>query len=522
MLTNVEMNLIYIPMAALTTALLVIAVVRHRGKNLYRYFFFCTAMILCWQLSEILYYNALDFDLAFLLRDFKLPFVALTTLGALLYYLRFYGVEGYYSTPVALALGVGPMITAVLAATPLLHDYLHGGLRILETYPRHVVEYGTSGQPWFWIHAAFCYAISLTTAIVAFVRHWGLPKFYRRSSRLLISGLGVSLALNVLFIFGPEHFSVDLTLVGCTIFNVCMFVAMRENQGLDFINRARVEVFNSLQSGMLILDRERNVRGSNSEGRRFMVNCGLDDASGSFDMVVDTAASAAWKVEVSEDEEGGTDYYIEEQIYNIREKPILDNRQNVIGSFVVVMTVTENRKLILRLEDDAGMDALTGLYNRMRMDDLLVKLDNPDNYPLAIINGDMNGLKQVNDTYGHQQGDVLLRLGAESLAAVCPPSAAIGRVGGDEFLVLLPGYSLERAMALIEDLEAHMTAKGSDLYEVSMSLAAAVKEDAQQNMEEVLRLADTKMYVRKNLYKTAKENRKNLRPAGMGSAAPPA
>ena len=518
MLTNAAMNMIYIPMAVLTAATLVIAVMRHRGKSLYPYFFFCTAMILGWQLSEILYYNALDYDLAFILRDFKLPFVALVTLGALLYILRFYGVEGYYSTPVALALGVGPVITAMLAATPHLHTYLHGGLRILETYPRHIVEQGTN-QPWFWIHAAFCYAITIITAVVAFVRHWNLPRFYRRPSRLLISGIGISLTLNCLYIFGPSHFSVDFTLVGCTICNFCMFAAMRENQGLDFINRARVEVFNSLQSGMLILDRERNVQGSNSEGRRFMADCGLDAANGSFDTVLDTVASAAWKVEVSEDEEGGTDYFVEEQIYNIREKAILDNRQHVIGSFVVVLPVTENRKLIHRLEEDAGMDALTGLFNRLRMDELLLKLDNEGNYPLAVINGDMNGLKQVNDTYGHQQGDVLLRLGAESLVAVCPPSAAIGRVGGDEFLILLPGYSLERAMTLIEDIEAHMAAKGSDLFDVSMSLAAAVKENQQQNMEEVLRLADTKMYVRKNLYKTAKENRKNLRPTGAGGTA---
>ena len=515
MLTNVGMNMIYIPMAVLTATTLIIAALHHRGKNLYQYFFFCTAMILGWQISEILYYNALDYELAFMLRDFKLPFVALTALGALLYILRFYGVEGYYSTPMALALGVGPIITAMLAATPHLHTYLHGGLRILETYPRHIVEQGAS-QPWFWIHATFCYAITGITAVVAFIRHWNLPRFYRRPSRMLISGIIISISLNVLYIFGPSRFSVDFTLVGCTICNFCMFIAMRENQGLDFINRARVEVFNSLQSGMLILDREHNVQGANSEGRRFMADCGLDTANGSFDAILDTVASAAWKVDVSEDEEGGTDYFVEEQIYNIREKLILDNRQHIIGSFVVVLVVTENRRLIHRLEEDAGMDALTGLFNRLRMDALLLKLDKEDNYPLAVINGDLNGLKQVNDTYGHQQGDVLLRLGAESLASVCPPSAAIGRVGGDEFLVLLPGYSLERAMALIEDIEAHMTAKSSDLFDVSMSLAAAVKENEQQNMEEVLRLADTKMYVCKNLYKTSKENRKTLRPAGAG------
>lgn len=504
---------VYIPMAVLTVGILIAVTARHMGKNLAFNFLFYTLMVLGWQLSEIAFHLSNSFELAYFLFDLKLPFVALTSLGVLIYILRFYGLEGYYSGPIVACLSVPPLMTGALAIAPHWHQHLRIGLEILEIYPAHLVH--NVRGPWFWMHAGYCYALIAVSFVVGLSRHRGLPRHFKGTSGVLIAGMAISILLNGLYVFGVIEATIDFALVGATVCVCFMYAATVQNKGMDFLNRARVEVFSSLQSGMIILDSDRRARGFNAAGRHFMVDCGLDDAGGSFDLVLDTARSASWKVEVSEDEEGGTDFYVEEHIYNIREKPILDNHRRTIGAFVVVLDVTENRKLIQRLEEDAGMDALTGLFNRLRMDELLGKLDREENYPLAVIMGDMNGLKQVNDTYGHQQGDVLLRLGADILGAMCPPSAAVGRMGGDEFMAVLPGYSLEQALSLIAEIEARMAAAESRHYEVSMSLGAAVKENAQQSMEEVVRLADTKMYVHKNLYKTARENRKSLR-AGSG------
>ena len=448
-MTNIQVTMVYGPMLVMVISLMVLAAIKHIGKNLAFNFFFYAFMVLCWLFNELTYFNTQDIQLARFLYDMKLPFVAFTALGVLMYVLRFYGLEGYYSGPVVACLSVCPLMTTLLAVTSSSHELIRTGFSIVLTSPFHIAA-GSRG-PWFWVHAGYCYVLILISLFAALAKHGSLPRHFKLTSWVLITGMSISLVLNCMDVLGLINITVDFALVGVTVCTAFMYAATRQNQGMDFINRARVGVFNDLADGMLILDYDRNVRGFNDAGRRSMVDCGLDDATGSFDQVLHTAAMAAHTVEVSDDVEGGTDYYIEERAYNIREKPIRDNRQRVIGAFVIVLDVTDNRKLIRQLEKDAGMDARTGLHNRMHMDAMLRQLDSPEHYPLAVISGDMNGLKQVNDTYGHQQGDVLLRLGADILASVCPPSASIGRMGGDEFLVLIPYYTEANAQALEQD-----------------------------------------------------------------------
>ncbi|MEU4621000.1 GGDEF domain-containing protein [Actinoplanes sp. NPDC023801] len=124
----------------------------------------------------------------------------------------------------------------------------------------------------------------------------------------------------------------------------------------------------------------------------------------------------------------------------------------VVGFMIAVITGTQASALQRQLtalnetrralQHQASHDALTGLPNRGR---LAAYADEFAGRPLAVLLLDLNGFKQVNDTYGHAAGDLLLHEVGTRLTAALGPDGMAGRLGGDEFLVLLPEADAARA-----------------------------------------------------------------------------
>ncbi|MBP2662702.1 MAG: diguanylate cyclase with sensor [Firmicutes bacterium] len=159
----------------------------------------------------------------------------------------------------------------------------------------------------------------------------------------------------------------------------------------------------------------------------------------------------------------------------------------------------ERRKLEKRLTYLSIHDPLTGLYNRTQFSLELVRLQQPQFAPVGIIVGDLDGLKLINDTWGHQSGDSLLKAVATILKECCPADATVNRIGGDEFVLLLPHTTL----AILEKL-CHTITRAIDTYNqtsplaegivLSISLGFALAEAYPPNLQEVFKIADNNMY----------------------------
>ena len=150
------------------------------------------------------------------------------------------------------------------------------------------------------------------------------------------------------------------------------------------------------------------------------------------------------------------------------------------------------------LEEKAGMDPLTGIANRTSYAGAKNRLNNPEHLPLSVIICDVNGLKTVNDTLGHKHGDKLIQAIAKTLESECPKSGFLARIGGDEFIFLLPRTDAEAVYLLIDQIcEALMLRNKEVSYDLSVALGAATKNTEEQDLDEIIDIADNLMYKNK-------------------------
>lgn len=159
------------------------------------------------------------------------------------------------------------------------------------------------------------------------------------------------------------------------------------------------------------------------------------------------------------------------------------------------------------LERQASSDPLTGLLNRRGFDARLVTavaLAQRSGRPLSIITIDVDHFKRVNDTHGHEVGDNVLRNLAQQLKARLRVSDAVARLGGEEFVVLLPDTTAEAALQMARQLlEAVAAAARDDIGNITISAGVSALRPEDENGSAMLRRSDAALYAAK----TAGRNR---------------
>ena len=143
-------------------------------------------------------------------------------------------------------------------------------------------------------------------------------------------------------------------------------------------------------------------------------------------------------------------------------------------------------------------DVLTGLYNRAYFDEARDRIEKEGPYPVSILIADLDSLKVVNDEFGHEEGDNLLRRAAEVLKAAFPEGEVAARIGGDEFAVLLPATDESQTEEIIARLrkliELNNTYYQGPALQTSLGAATGQKNST---LTDIQRQADDRMYAEK-------------------------
>jgi len=182
---------------------------------------------------------------------------------------------------------------------------------------------------------------------------------------------------------------------------------------------------------------------------------------------------------------------------------IFDSEGNVEALEGIVLDISERKKKEHQITFLRERDFLTGLYNRSHMEQEKKRLDRPRYWPLSVVVCDIDGLRMVNDAYGHEEGDRLIAETAKLIQSCLQQDYLLGRIGGGEFMLLLPKTDSQAADRLISDItskiEGYNRANKNALYAVNLSIGHSTKEEEDQHIEDVLRSAEESLKRKKLL-----------------------
>lgn len=186
--------------------------------------------------------------------------------------------------------------------------------------------------------------------------------------------------------------------------------------------------------------------------------------------------------------DGETQYY-EFRIMKLNDKEVM----------IMVRDITQSYRDEMKIKYLSEHDQLTGLTNRRFFEREMQRLNESGITPISVVMIDVNGLKIINDSFGHNKGDELLQKVAAILLEVCPEKGSISRIGGDEFVVLLPSFNYEETRLIVTWIHEKCMYEQVAALDLSVSIGWATRSDAQESMKDVLIKAEEFMYKEKLL-----------------------
>jgi diguanylate cyclase (GGDEF)-like protein/PAS domain S-box-containing protein len=194
---------------------------------------------------------------------------------------------------------------------------------------------------------------------------------------------------------------------------------------------------------------------------------------------------------------GKIERYVTAQGVNVPNSPLIIS---------MVMDVTEQKRKEEDIIYTSNHDYLTGLSNRKYFEEKLLELDHENYYPLTVAMIDLDGLKLINDAYGHDLGDAVLIKVSSILTKHIRENDFLARIGGDEFVMICPNTN-EKDFEIIRNSISNdnLSFEYND-FKFSISIGHDVKIDSSINMKDVLKNAEDRMYANKILHGQSARN----------------
>lgn len=187
-----------------------------------------------------------------------------------------------------------------------------------------------------------------------------------------------------------------------------------------------------------------------------------------------------------------------EEIFKDLDYIDLWRQSSLVIVFIIILCVVRITLYWKQSDKKINTDALTGCSSRAAMQNLLERLEHEKKSDIGVIYLDLNNFKYVNDTYGHDVGDKILCIFSDTLVEVFGRTGYVGRMGGDEFIVILLNTPEEKIAYLCEEVCRRLDEKSKELafdYQISTSYGLAIRRrGSEESLDDIVTKADERMY----------------------------
>jgi diguanylate cyclase (GGDEF)-like protein/PAS domain S-box-containing protein len=410
--------------------------------------------------------------------------------------------DGWIKPARVAALFVIPAITIILQWTKESNQLMYSNMHLIVDSPFLLVakEYG----PWFWVSIVYNYFLFITGIVVLATRLFRPPRLLVDQIVYIIIAAIAPTAANLIYIFHLLPIShADWTPSAFAVSGVCLALAISRHHFMDILPVARESAIEIMQEGFLVIDDKRRMVDFN-KAMQEIVDLAPSELLGK--PLPDTISKQLYegrdpnnlqesKIELALDMKQKLHYF------SVNVSPLKIDRKHAGGYVLVFHDFTERKLMEDAVKQIAYYDPLTGLPNRALFNDRAeIAIEEASRYKrkLALLVLDLDKFKNINDTYGHDAGDQVLQDMAVRISSAVRKIDTASRLGGDEFIVLLPEIPGEETAQVVSERIINGAARpffccGHEI-KVTISVGIAVYPDDALELKALVKCSDTAMY----------------------------
>jgi diguanylate cyclase (GGDEF)-like protein/PAS domain S-box-containing protein len=417
-----------------------------------------------------------------------------------------------------------PLLSTLAAATNEWHHALWTDV-VLPPHSNFAV-YGHGG--WFWIHISYSYVLLMVGTFILLRAFYRFAAAYRRQIGVFLFSLTIPWLSNIIYIFDLSPVSgMDLTPVAFASTGLIIAWSMYRFQLFDLVPVARERMIENMNVGVIVLDAQNRIVDINPAAQRFIGEA-ANHAIGKYAKEV----LSAWAALVNhyrdvQETRAEICARLEPPLHlELQIAPLYDRYQQFSGRLITLHNITarilaeeaahhahkklqaqlsEIQSLQADLREQAIRDPLTNAFNRRYMIESLERelaRASREHSPLSIVMIDIDHFKNVNDTFGHKAGDLMLNALCDLVRERTRGMDMLCRYGGEEFVVVLPGATLVDAHQRAQEWRAtfenlRVRHEGKEM-RATISLGVAAFPQSGETIDEILRVVDSALYAAKS------------------------